>query len=291
MVKRLGIWIVLIGVWGCESQSPPIAPRPPRPSLTPVVTATPTPAPPLVKLSLALDQLEDLKVKQGDFVFKGQILVDRGSVYQKLRQERQLLQQQLTLLNSTVVLPPQLTNNKVEAAAVQQARERLQQAEAAIASFKQNSPYTDLALKQLPLPEEEARLAQLELERRQAQINLEQAIAQLDAAKTVKPSPAPQDPAVEKAKLEAQIAAIAEQLQEPELIQSPHTGTIKTLKTESQPTGQLKAELFFVIEAQPSLPQTGVPTLPSSPQLPGLPSPPSSPQPQGLPTLPPPLPN
>jgi multidrug efflux pump subunit AcrA (membrane-fusion protein) len=233
----------------------------------------------LVKVSVTLDQLQDLKVKQGDFVFKGQILMDRGIAYQELKQEQQLIQQRLTLLDSVVVLSPQPNGIKAETGAVQRARDRLQQAEAAIVRFKQNSPYTDLAREQLPLPQEEEKLARLEAERHQAQAGLDQAIAQLNTAQASQQVPDSQNSAAEKAQLQGRLEEIAEQLKTPELVQSPHTGTIKSLRTEKLTNGKLKAELVFALEAQPSLPQPGLPPLPSDLR------------PQGLPTLPAPLPS
>ena len=296
MVKQLGIWIIVLLLGGCASQARRVVPSAPqRSSPVPVLTPTPSPsAPTALKISLILNQLDELKVKQGDLVFKGQILVDRGIIHQDLEQERQTIQQQLVQLENKVVTPTAVPtlNTAAEETAVQQAQERLRQAEAAITRFKQNSPYTDLARQQLSLPAEEEKLAALETERRQAQAAVDDAIALLNAVQVSPPPPPPppQNSSAEKAKLQQRLQEIAAKLKDPELVQSSHTGTIKTVKTVKQPNGKIKADLTLVPEVLPPAPN-GLPTLPTSPQLQNLPTPPATPQPQGIPTLPPPLPN
>lgn len=279
--------VLLILISGCSSDSSkskskaqtedPAAASSPAP-----LNSTPT------KLKLTVASPESLRVKQGDLIVKGQILVDRTAARQNIMARRQKVQQEVALLTATEQIPTAPTNTNAAEVQVQQARERVRLADAAIQDYLAKSPYTDLARQTLPLPTEEKQLAQLQFAKTSAQAQLEQAIAQrksLQASQQARQ----QGQAVassKKTQLLNELKTIEAQLQSFQDILSPHDAIVQKVDWQKKGKNGTTVELALAVHslADP------IPSLPNGTNNPllSVPSPaPASGQP--FPSLPAPL--
>lgn len=281
--------VLLVLISGCSSDSPKSKSKPqaedPAASSPVPLNSTPT------KLKLTVASPESLRVKQGDLIVKGQILVDRTAARQNIMARRQKVQQEVALLTATEQIPtaPPANTNAAEAQ-VQQARERLRLADVAIQDYLAKSPYTDLARQTLPLPTEEKQLAQLQFAKTSAQAQLEQAITQRNSLQ-VSQQARQQGQAVassKKTQLLNELKTIEAQLQAFQDILSPHDAIVQKVdwqkKGKNGTTVELALAVHSLADPIPSLPNG---TNNSNPLL-SIPSPaPASGQP--FPSLPAPL--
>ena len=279
--------VLLILISGCSSDSSkskskaqtedPAAASSPAP-----LNSTPT------KLKLTVASPESLRVKQGDLIVKGQILVDRTAARQNIMARRQKVQQEVALLTATEQIPTAPTNTNAAEVQVQQARERVRLADAAIQDYLAKSPYTDLARQTLPLPTEEKQLAQLQFAKTSAQAQLEQAIAQrksLQASQQARQ----QGQAVassKKTQLLNELKTIEAQLQSFQDILSPHDAIVQKVDWQKKGKNGTTVELALAVHSL----SDPIPSLPNGTNNPllSVPSPaPASRQP--FPSLPEPL--
>ncbi|WP_261891159.1 hypothetical protein [Acaryochloris marina] len=242
--------VLLILISGCSSDSSkskskaqtedPAAASSPAP-----LNSTPT------KLKLTVASPESLRVKQGDLIVKGQILVDRTAARQNIMARRQKVQQEVALLTATEQIPTAPTNTNAAEVQVQQARERVRLADAAIQDYLAKSPYTDLARQTLPLPTEEKQLAQLQFAKTSAQAQLEQAIAQrksLQASQQARQ----QGQAVassKKIQLLNELKTIEAQLQSFQDILSPHDAIVQKVDWQKKGKNGTTVELALAVHS------------------------------------------
>jgi uncharacterized membrane protein len=231
---------------GCNSMSQ-VSPS----SSVPLVDPTPISrrtnlVPRELKLKLTLDDPADLKVKQGDRIQKGQILSDRTSARKHLEQQRQVTRLKLEHLNASAGAGSSQVSYAVEQARVQQAQVRVQQARAAIALFKTNSPWTDYALASLPLYKESTQVLQLVIKVQDAEANLGLAVAQLQAAK--EKNPASQDKSVQQTLLMSQLKDVEVKLDGVGVARSPYDGTVKKIKWINQTNQELTVEVALMVQ-------------------------------------------
>ncbi|WP_262562122.1 hypothetical protein [Acaryochloris sp. CCMEE 5410] len=118
------------------------------------------------KIKLTVASPESLRVKQGDLIVKGKFW-SIGLQPAKILCSSSEVQQEVALLTATEQIPTAPTNTNAAEVQVQQARERVRLADAAIQDYLSKSPYTDLARQTLPLPTEEKQLAQLQFAKHQ----------------------------------------------------------------------------------------------------------------------------
>lgn len=247
---------------------------------------TALPSPKVMTLPVTVNAPTDLKVKEQMSVVKGQVIVDPATERQGILKRLQALQGNLTRLNALAPTLNAQTATQASPERVQQAQARLQAADAEIAKFKKDSPYTDYALANLPLPEVQLQLEQLNAKRRAAQVVLEQEKARLAQAKT-QASQKGQGLAqlqAERGRLLQEKQQLEKQLASLKTVYSPYTGLVQKVKPVST-KDSFKYELTIAAQAVPQTPSAALPnsgTLPSLPptggaELPPLPSAPSLP--------------
>ncbi|NCJ05273.1 hypothetical protein GS597_01820 [Synechococcales cyanobacterium C] len=200
-------------------------------------------------ITLQVQDLSEVKVQIGDFIVKGQVLGDREDLRQDLEIKREQLRLELAALERPAIQPSASTT-QVEAER-QQAEDRLQratqdlnQAEAALADFRSQLPWTDYALDNLPLSEEHLQLESL-------QAKIETARAELQAAKEAQQNVAGAVAALQQirerqataqAQNEQRLKAVQErladldgQIAEIQPIRSPVAGTVTAVTPSAQP--------------------------------------------------------
>lgn len=244
MEARAGIAIALLLV-GCTQPQISGETSEPIVAVSPAVAPQQRSNPRRLKLRLTLDRPEDLKVKVGDWVMKGQVISDRSSVRANLLQEREVLRQQLKQLSIQTITP----SYAVEQAEVEQARSQVDQARDAIANFHADSPWTDYARQVLPVAES-TQIGELEAQYQEAKGKLRVALAKLHKAKqqkTTKPNPPTQ-----QVELLRQIRRTEEQLVSLGVVKSPYSGLIKSVKWLEQTDQDLRAELTLTMESSPN---------------------------------------
>ena len=236
---------------GCNSMSQ-VSPSMPVPVVepTPIINRRANLVPRELKLKLTLDDPEDLKVKQGDRIQKGQILSDRTSARKTLEQQRQVIRLKLEHLNTSAGAGSRPVSDAVEQARVHQAQMRVQQAREAIAQFKINSPWTDYAWASLPLYKESTQVSQLVIKVQTAEAELGLAVAQLQAARENQPQKAVgQDISVQQALLMAQLKEVEARWDGVGVVRSPYAGIVKKIKWLGQTDHALLVEATIVIES------------------------------------------
>jgi multidrug efflux pump subunit AcrA (membrane-fusion protein) len=236
---------------GCNSISQ-VSPSPSVPVIdsTPIINHKPNLVPRELKLKLTLDDPEDLKVKQGDRIKKGQVLSDHTSVRKQLEQQRQVIRLKLEHPNASGGISSRPMNYAVEQARVHQAQVRVQQAREAIAQFKTNSPWTDYAWASLPLYKESTQVSQLIIKVQDAEAELGLAVAQLQAARENKQQKAVgQDASVQQALLMAQLKDVETRLDGMGVVRSPYDGTIKKIKWLGQTEQTLLVEAIIAVKS------------------------------------------
>jgi multidrug resistance efflux pump len=183
-------------------------------------------------------------VQEGQHVVKGQLLSDRASIRNRLIRERQILRLQMAQLKQAEAATVS-TSSIVEQAQVTQAQIAVAQAEAAIARFKQDSPWTDFVRSVLPINDYKE-LAALEVQARQAKSEL--AIAQAKFAATRAKYKLQQDTSTKQgdiglkvAEIEAKLATLG--------VRSPYNGTVKKIKWSGQVNQELAVEVTLTIQS------------------------------------------
>ncbi|MEO0373883.1 MAG: hypothetical protein AAF329_04510 [Cyanobacteria bacterium P01_A01_bin.17] len=288
-----GVSLILC-LTGCDTQLQDLARRPasrtkPEPSRTIQPTTVPTPA--AQKFKVTVNTLSDLKVKEGASVVKGQVVAEPTEAKQRIAQRRQAIQQQLTQLNALALEPrlSQATAPQVSNEGVERAKVRLNAAEAALAQYRKDSPYTDYALQNLPLPEEQVRLERLqgEVQAAKAAVAREQAVlARIKASSSTNQSQGISNLKATQASLTKELQQLEAQAKNLKVFYSPYTGQVNKITPLPSADSSLQFELA-ISQAPPSSPSS--PQNPFAPTLPQNPLDPTSPQlPSGLstPTLP-----
>ncbi|MGB7417430.1 MAG: hypothetical protein WA902_24750 [Thermosynechococcaceae cyanobacterium] len=244
---------------------------------TPAATPLP-PLPPLPKtekLQITVEDLSDLQVKEGSIVVKGQIIAAPATAQKRLSLQRQALLQQLDQISNLAAEANLSATGAPSQDGVALAQARLAAAEKALVDFRKNSPFTDYALENLSLPEEQLKLERLKAERKAAQANLKQ---EQTRSKSPAPTASNQSLAtlkITEANLNKELQNLDAKIKALKIVYSPYAGLIQQIKplgTKNSP----KLELTFL--AQPPANALQPPTSPDSTGLPG-----SSP---GLPPLP-----
>ncbi len=258
MIGRWG-WggVLTLGLMGCGRLPASVSP-PPSPNLDlqpPNLEAFETTK--TEQISLQVQDPADLQVQVGDFVIKGQVLSDRQALRQDLERRRQELQIQLRTLTASAQPPRMSRTSQIlleeererAEAQVQQATQALKQAEAALADFLDQLPWTDYALENLPLPAEQLQLEALQANLSTAQANLQRAKEQQQQIATaVNTPPSGEPPTHAGAELEKQLAEIASQLEQLQPVVSPHAGTITDVQIAGQPP-KVQVKLTLEVES------------------------------------------
>ncbi|MGB7413232.1 MAG: efflux RND transporter periplasmic adaptor subunit [Thermosynechococcaceae cyanobacterium] len=246
MEARTGIAIALLLV-GCtqpqisDENSEPIV------AVSPTIAPRPAPqqreAPRRLKLRLTLDRPEDLKIKVGDLVVKGQVISDRPSARANLIRKREVLQRELKQLPSQSATP----NYAVEQAEVEQAQLRVKQARVAISNFYIDSPWTDYARQVLPITES-TQLGKLKAQYQEVRGEL--AIAQATLQVAQQRTEVKGNSSKQQAELLRQIREIEKKLDQVGVIKSLYSGRIKSIKWLLQTDKILQVELAITVEAK-----------------------------------------
>lgn len=244
MEARTGLAIALLLV-GCAQ------PQVSNGNAKPIVAVNPTVAPRPArqkqntlrrfKLRLTLDHPEDLKVKVGDGIIKGQVISDRKSTRIKLIQEQEVLQRQLKQLQNQT----NISRDAVEQAEVEQARLKVEQARGAIATFHADSPWTDHARRVLPLPDR-SQLRVLEEAHQEARGELAIAVAKLQEAQ--QQVVVQSDVLAKRAERLEKIRELEQQLGTLGVVRSPYSGVVKAIKWLEQVDHEIQVELTLSIE-------------------------------------------
>lgn len=245
MEARTGIAIALLLVGCAQSQisnettetiaavSPTITPQP-----SPLKKSTPR----RLKLRLTLDRPEDLQVKVGDKVVKGQVLSNRSAIRTKLMRERDMVGSKLKQLQR----PTPSSLNAVEKAEVEQARLKMEQARSAISAFHANSPWTDYARLVLPISEN-IPLRELQNQYLQAKGELAISLAKLhESQQKGMVLPHHSTHAIE---LKAKLQDIGEKLNTMGQVHSPINGCIKSVKWLGQTNRELQIEVTVAVSS------------------------------------------
>jgi endonuclease YncB( thermonuclease family) len=209
----------------------------------PVVVSPKSETPRTLKLTLTLDSPQDLRVKSGDGVSPGQVVSDRASERDRLLQQKAQLSAKLENLKSVVT---QQSSYAVENAKVEEAIQAVRDAKAEVYRFKQASPWTAEALKDLPLPQETSQLAVLEAKYQQSKNDLKIARAKLQEAREQRKSTR-NDTSAQKAQLLTQIQLIDERLPQLGAVRSPYGGSVKSVKWLGQNNRELQVELILTV--------------------------------------------
>lgn len=290
LLQYLGGLALICGLVSCNGRLPNLGSRPATPKPTPKQTLTPLPlpTPKPQTLKVTVDEISDLQVKAGAVIVKGQVIAAPITAQKRLALQRQALLQQLAQLRSLAAEADLSAASVPSQDGLILAQKRLKAAEAALANFRQNSPFTDYALENLPLPEEQVKLERLQAELRAAQANLKQQqnpkkalpTAQNQSQDTLK---------ITEANLNKELQSLDAQIKALKVVYSPYAGLVKQIKPLGT-KGALQFELTILAQAPAETLQNPPVALPSgSPGLPPLPSP-QSPQDSGL-FLPPSLPS
>jgi biotin carboxyl carrier protein len=209
-------------------------------------------APRSLKLRLTLDSPYDLKVKQGETVFQGQVISDRPSVRNQLAaQQRSLLIKFGQLKQQGTVLTRPIPSYAIEQARIEAARLRVKQAEAAIQNFWRRSPYTQAAWNLLPLEAEKVKLTTLEARLNQAQVDYKLSVAQLQTVRdkdqlAIFRNQRQHNTSQQREQVLAQLKEVEDKLTRLE-VRSPYAGTVKRIKWLGQIDHELQVEVIMTI--------------------------------------------
>lgn len=297
----LGVLLCAVGlVTSCNSNQPPAATaRNPGnvPPNDPSLTLPPTPSSVLptakpVVLTMTLDSPVDLKVQEGDYVQKGQVISDRQISRLALEQQRKAIQQRLSTLSAGSPVKPEAINTEASAL-ISKAQTQLEKAKQALAAYDAESPYTDYARQTLPLVEDQVRRSQLQANVATAEQNLARVIAKRDAALNQIQANREQQ-AGEQAELQAQLQTIEAKLAQLKPLLSQHDGLITAVQWPKDVVQGKPAEIQVTLQpgAPPAntggadLPGIADPAIPGLPPIPDLPSGVQPPIPGNIPTLP-----
>jgi hypothetical protein len=271
--QYLGSLSLVLCLASCDTQLQDLARRPAsqlKPKPSDAAKLTPLPTPSVTKLKVTVDSSADLKVKEGSSVVKGQVIAEPTETKQRIIQRRQAIQQQLAQLSALALEPQLQATAQTSTEGVKQAQVRLNAAKAALAQYQKDSPYTDYALQNLPLPEEQVKLERLQGEIRAAQAAIEQEQAILARIKAGSPA---QGQGL--ANLKATQASLAKELQQLEaqdralkVVYSPYTGLINKITPLNSNNGTLQFELSIAAQASPQAPS--LPQDPQNPFSPGI---------------------
>lgn len=205
-----------------DVQSPVTTVNPP--SLPKVPNAPPVaPKPQPIKFSFNVDSLlEDLKVKQGEYIRKGQIIADLTEKRLNLETKKRTLEAKLNTISQTSVVP---VSTQVEEENLASAQAQVAAAQTLLRDYEQSSPWTDFARDNLPLVKEEVELTRLRQNLKVAQKNFEQAQAKLvqkqSAIRSLK-----DDQGATQVGLQQALLSVEQELTSLKPIQSRFSGTI-----------------------------------------------------------------
>ena len=245
MEARTGIAIALLLV-GCAQ--PQISNETTETIAAVSPTSNPRPAPlkkntpRRLKLRLTLDRPEDLKVKVGDEVVKGQLLSDRSAIRATLMRKRNILRRKLKQHQKPAIS----SLYAVEKAEVEQARLNVEKARSAISAFYADSPWTNYARSVLPISENFP-LGQLQNQYLQAKGELAIAVAKLQASQ--RQGKVGQHHSTKERELTAQLQDIQANLNTMGLVHAPLDGCVQSIKWLGQTNQDLQIEVTVAVKS------------------------------------------
>ncbi|MFM7447595.1 MAG: hypothetical protein ACKO24_03225 [Leptolyngbyaceae cyanobacterium] len=255
MIRWIGLWSTALILSGCvQSQAPQprASPNPPLAAASPGLPENRS-NPKTLKLRLTLDSPADLKVREGDFVSKDQVLSVRASAQAALLSQKWQLESQLAQLRKRPDLARPVPSYSEAQAQMEVAHIKVEQAQQAITYFKATSPYTSLAWLTLPLVAERAKLKELESGLIQAQMELKLMVAHLQQAKdqhqqALYQDKIQQDTSLEQAQTLILLSEINKKLTTLGVVRSPYNGAVKKVKWLGQVNQELQIELTLAVQ-------------------------------------------
>lgn len=212
------------------------------PTIPPQLAATTKKVPRRLKLRLTLDRPEDLKVKIGDQVVKGQIVSDRSAIRARLLWEQENLRHRLKQLHRSTIFFPY----SVEKAEVEQARLKVEQARGAISAFHANSLWTDYARSVLPITDN---IPLRELQNQYVQAKGELAIAVAKLHESQQKGIVLRHHSTQVVELKTKLQDIGEKLNTMGQVHSPINGCIKSIKWLGQTNRDLQIEVTVAVSS------------------------------------------
>lgn len=207
--------------------SPTLPTLPPKPQIPQKITP--------VSITATVDAPTDVKVKQGDFVRKGQVITDQEITRLNLEQQKKALLSRLKAISSAT--QPELST-KADEELIAIATKQVETAKTAIATYHRESPWTDFARENLPLAQEDAQEIRLQDNLKIATQNLNNAQQKLKNTQTqLQAYQSQKSEAI--LQVQAQIQKIDAQLPGLQPIKSPQNGTIIGIQA---PTSSLKGQ-------------------------------------------------
>ncbi len=212
-------------------------------------------------INVTLTSPDDLKVKEGDLVKKGDVVSDRTLERQRLESKKQQLENAIELLSLPLTELSQLPdpNFDSEKAALKKARLKLDEATRAVENYP-GLQFKDEALSVAMEPQKVKELARLKQRQLEASINLEAAVARLSEAKTryqrEKYQHSIQLAAYQTSlqRQQYQLASLVSQLQKVEddlskivAVNSPYSGRVRRVKITGQNERLITAEITLDI--------------------------------------------
>ena len=255
LYSRLGLLGLALGsLMSCQS-SPPIGngsrppssiPTPVLPPKTPLIATQSKP----ITFSLNVENPTDLKIKQGEFIRKGQMIADVSKQRLDLATRQQTLQSELNALSTQGAVSFSL---QTEQANIASAQAQYDAAQAALRNYEQNSPWTDFARDNLPLAEEEVELTGLQKTLKQTQQKLARAKATL-AKKQLAIGNFQAGQASTKARIQQELLTVEQKIAALKPIQSRYTGTIAKIDlAKTTDSGPLKVTVKLIPGDAPQL--------------------------------------
>jgi hypothetical protein len=257
MEKRKKIiisWLFAIILTGCQNNSPsepPAAIVVPTEPVEPVETQQPIKKPPSsvprqLKISVDISAPEDLKVKVGDRLVKGQILSDRPSERQSLEAKKKQLV--LAIAQARLLLqisPLSQPNFEIEEIGLAEAKAKLENLDNPDPGFQFKQQW----LREVFEAEKIAEMRKLSEQRLSDMMSLEVAIARLNEAKlkyqqqVLDYQTLMTQKKYELTSLQTQLDEVERQLQTISQIKSPYSGEVKKIKFASQSNNTLTAQI------------------------------------------------
>lgn len=223
---------------------------------TVVLKPAPAPAPKRHRITILVDSLGDIQVRQGQRIHQGDIISDMSEQRRQLETRRTQLQiaiQRMSLPLTPVAPFPQ-PNLEQEQVALKKAQIELQQATIALDRFP-GLVFTDIELSQILEPDKLEQLATLKQQQITASLAVEAAIARFSEAKTryqenhYQHSMQLARRQSELQKHQLDLLSLENQLQELEkelsqlAVRSPYSGRVRRIKILAQAGNQIKAEV------------------------------------------------
>lgn len=213
-----------------------------------------------IKITVNISKPEDLRVKQGEEVIKGQVIGDRTLEKQQLLAKKRQLEISIQQA-SLPILPPIQSNFDVQSLALAKAKVNLTSSKIDIVYPSLN--FIDPELQQIFEADKLTEINRIkqeqvkqEQETKKQQINIETALARLEEAKVNYQSQLTQyQQSVERQRLELsslrnQLADVERQLSSVSEVRSPYSGTVRKIKIQGQENNIITAEITLDVKAE-----------------------------------------